>query len=58
MESLCKLPLYLHFIRGSTERQPSGLVNFVNALAYHLCQALPAAFMQPGDHLLAEPCMT
>ena len=33
-----------------------GLVNFVSAVAYHFCQALPAAFTQPGDHLLDEPC--
>ena len=33
-----------------------GLVNFVPAVAYHFCPALPAAFTQPGDHLLAQPC--
>ena len=27
------------------------MVNFIIALAYHLCLALPAAFTQPGDHL-------
>ena len=31
-------------------------MNFVTALAYHFCLALPATFTQPGDHLLAEPC--
>ena len=30
------------------------LVNYVTALAY-FCLALPAAFTQPGDQLLAEP---
>ena len=25
-------------------------------LLYHFCLSLPAAFMKPGDHLLAEPC--
>ena len=25
-------------------------------LAFHFCLALPAAFTQPGAHLLAEPC--
>ena len=25
-------------------------------LAYHFCLDLPAAFTQPGDHLIAEPC--
>ena len=33
-------------------------MNFVTALAYVLCLALPAAFTQPGDHLLAKPCMS
>ena len=32
------------------------MVNFVTALAYHFCLALPVAFTQPGDHLLGEPC--
>ena len=32
------------------------MVNFVAAVAYHFCLAMPAAFRQPGDHLLAEPC--
>ena len=31
-------------------------MNFVAAVAYHFCLALPAAFTQPGDHLLAEIC--
>ena len=30
--------------------------NCVPAVAYHFCLALPAAFTQPGDHLLAKPC--
>ena len=33
-----------------------GLVNFVPAVAYHLCLALPVAFTQPLAHLLAKPC--
>ena len=33
------------------------MVNFVTAVAYHFCLALPAAFTQPGNHLLAEPCI-
>ena len=33
------------------------MVKFVPAVAYHFCLALPAAFTQPGDHLLAEPCI-
>ena len=38
---------------GSAKRQASGLVNFVHAVAYHFCLNLPAAFTQPGAHLLA-----
>ena len=34
-----------------------GLVNFVTAVVYHFCQALPAAFTQPGDSLFAQPCI-
>ena len=30
-------------------------MNFVLAVAYHFCLALPAAITQPGAHLLAEP---
>ena len=30
------------------------MVKFVPAVAYHFCLSLPAAFTQPGDHLLAE----
>ena len=29
---------------------------FVTAVAYHFCLALPAAFTQPGTHLLAKFC--
>ena len=39
------------------KRQSPGLVNFVTALAYPFCLPLLAAFTQPGDHLLAEPCI-
>ena len=45
-------------IQGSAKRRASGLVNIVAALAYHFWLALPAAFTQPGDHLLAEPCIS
>ena len=44
------------YLQGSTERRSPSSVNFVTALAYHSCLALPAAFTQPGDLLLAEPC--
>ena len=29
-------------------------MNFVTALAYHFCLAFPAAFTQPGTHLLSN----
>ena len=32
------------------------MLNFVPAVAYLFCLALPEAFTQPGDHLLAVPC--
>ena len=41
---------------GLAKKQTLNLVNFVPALAYHFCQALPAAVTQPGDRLSAEPC--
>ena len=31
-------------------------MDFVPAVAYHFCLALPAVFTQPEDHLLAKPC--
>ena len=40
-------------LQGSAKRRAPGLVNFVTA--YHFCLNLPAAFTQPGNHLLAEP---
>ena len=43
--------------QSSTKRRPPGLVNSVPAVAYHLCLASPAAFTQPGDPLLAGPCI-
>ena len=27
-----------------------------HSLSYHFCLALPAAFTQPGNHILTEPC--
>ena len=54
---LLKFFAYLNAIlQGSAKRRSSGLVNFVSAVAYHFCLALPAAFTQPGIHLLAKPC--
>ena len=42
-------------VQGSTNRRALGLVNFVPALAYHICLNLPAAFTQPGARLLVDP---
>ena len=44
---------YAMTMQGLANRRSPDLVNFVTALAYHFCLALPAAFTQPGDHLLA-----
>ena len=41
---------------GLAKRQSPGLMNFVTALPYHFCLALPKAFTQPGDYLLDKPC--
>ena len=56
------LQRYIHLnvpidnVKVWAERRSPGLVNLFSALAYHFCPALPAAFTQPWDHLLAEPC--
>ena len=47
---------YEKSIQGSTNRRAPGFVNFVIALAYHICLNLPTAFTQPGACLLVEPC--
>ena len=49
--------LHRFIVQSSAKRQAPGSVNFAHALAYLFCLALPAAFTQPGDHLLAEPCI-
>ena len=43
----CALNKFLENIQGLAKRLSPGLVNFVTALAYHSCLALPAAFTQP-----------
>ena len=43
-------------IKSSAKRWSPGLMNFVPAVVYHFCLALPAAFTQPGDHPLPDPC--
>ena len=50
------IAIVIRSIQGSAKRRTPGLVNFVIAVAYHSCLALPAAFTQPEDSLLAEPC--
>ena len=43
-------------LQGWTKVLFPGLVNFVAAVGYYFCLALPAAFTQPGTCLLAELC--
>ena len=43
-------------LQGSAKTLWPVCVNFVPAFAYHLCSSLPAAFTQPGQSLLADPC--
>ena len=45
-------------VQGSAKRLRPGLVNFVTAVAYHFCLAMPAAFKQPGASTLAGLCIT
>ena len=47
--------IFMVYLRGYAKRRIQGLVNFVSALAHHLCPALPAAFTQPRALLLADP---
>ena len=49
------LVVRLPSIPSSSVYRLPGLVNYVSALAYHFCLALPTAFTQPGEHLSAEP---
>ena len=44
------------YIQGLTIRPFPGLVNIVSAIAYHFCLNLPAAFSQPRNSLIVEPC--
>ena len=57
MRSICECSSVHHLqYRAQLKKWSPGLVNFVTVLAYHFCLALPEAFTQPGDHLLAKPC--
>ena len=42
--------------QGAPKECFPGLVNFVSAVAYHLCLNLPRAFSQPGKHSFGDPC--
>ena len=42
------------YLQGSAKRLGPGLVNFVPSVASHFCLSLPAAFMQPGQSILAD----
>ena len=44
-------------VQGRVRKWAPYLVDFVPAVAYHLCLNLIEIFMQPGDHFLANPCM-
>ena len=46
----------MQFLQGSAKRHSPGLVNSVHAIAFNFCLAMPAAFTQPKDHLVAELC--
>ena len=49
----------VHFslLQGLARMQALGLVKFAPAVAYHFGLAFPAAYLQPGARLLAEPCI-
>ena len=46
-DTMMQLPPSTIHLQGSDKRWSPRLVNFVTALAYHFCLALPAAFVQP-----------
>ena len=50
-----KLSIYRARLKGGRSRSP-GLVNFAPPIAYYYDFSLPAAFTQPGAHLLTEHC--
>ena len=52
-----KVPLmFFRIYRARPKRWSPGCVKFVPAVAFHFCLALPPAFTQPADHLLARLC--
>ena len=46
-----------HNIQGPAKKRFPGWENFVLAVAYHFCLALPEKFSQPGNHSFAGPCI-
>ena len=42
--------------RARQKKRFPGCEDFVLAVAYHFCLALPEKFSQPGKHSLARPC--
>ena len=54
---MCVIPgTAVSALHGSPKESFPGLVNFVTAVAYHLCLNLPRAFSQPGKHSFGDPC--
>ena len=45
-------------LQGPAKKRFPGCENFVLAVAYHFCLALPEKFSQPGNHSFAGPCKT
>ena len=46
--------VYSTQLQSTAKRWAPGFVNFVVAVAYHFCLALPVAFTQPSARLLAD----
>ena len=51
LEQFKRYPLHQQYIQGPAKRWSPGLVNFVPAVAYQSCLALPAVFTQPSRAL-------
>ena len=47
-----RLPTQSHLSgrAGVSKKSSHGLMNFVSAVAYHICLNLPEKFLQPGAH--------
>ena len=51
------MALQKNVLQGSANPQTPGLVNFVTAVAYHVCLKLPREFLQPGKHSCGDSCL-